>query len=54
MLNKEDFKYKKILAIDYGRKFTGLASFKVDVDPFPLMYGRVAYESDEKLANEIK
>lgn len=53
-MNKEDFKYKKILAIDYGRKFTGLASYKVNVDPYPLMFGRIAYESDTQLIHELK
>jgi putative Holliday junction resolvase len=54
MLNKDDFKYKKILAIDYGRKFTGLASYKVEVDPYPLMHGRIAFESESQLISKLK
>jgi len=53
MLTKQDLKFKKILAIDYGRKFTGLASYKVDVDPYPLMHGRIAFESDLQLIHEL-
>ena len=53
-MKKSDYKFKKFLAIDYGRKFTGLASFKVDVDPFPLLHGRIAYKDDEQLALDIQ
>lgn len=49
----EQFKYKKILAVDYGRKFTGLATYKVAVDPYPLMHGRVAYSNDQQLLDEL-
>jgi putative Holliday junction resolvase len=45
---------RKILAVDYGRKFSGLATFIPDVDPFVLLYGRLAYENDEKLILDLK
>lgn len=45
---------KKILAVDYGQKFTGLATYTPDIDPFVLLYGRLAYESDEKLCLDLK
>jgi len=45
---------RKILALDYGKKFSGLATFIPDVDPFVLLYGRLAYESDEKLILDLK
>ncbi len=45
--------YKRILAIDYGRKFTGLAMFRPGDDPFPLPWGRIAYQSDEQLMQEL-
>ncbi len=48
-----DLTNKRIMAIDYGRKFSGLATFKFGVDPFVLMHGRLAYESDEKLISEL-
>lgn len=52
-MNKTEFKHKKILAVDYGRKFSGLASYKVDIDPYPLMEGRVKWESDEQLVKAL-
>lgn len=48
-----DLKNKRILAVDYGRKVTGLASFHVAHDPFPTAYDRVIYSSDEQLTEEI-
>jgi putative Holliday junction resolvase len=42
------------LAIDYGRKFTGLSNYKVNIDPMILLCGRVRYESDEQLISEIQ
>lgn len=48
-----NFEKKKLLAIDYGTKFTGLAHYHVEVDPFVLLFGRIKYESDEQLAQEI-
>lgn len=53
-MNENELRLKKILGIDYGRKFTGLATYKVEVDPYPLMYGRIQYQSDEQLIREIK
>ena len=44
---------KHILAIDYGQKFTGLGSYKVDIDPYPLTYGRLAYKNDEQLILDL-
>lgn len=44
---------RHILAIDYGRKFTGLSNYKVGVDPFIFLFGRVKYESDEQLIKDI-
>lgn len=50
---KSDIQNKHILAIDYGQKFTGLANYKVGVDPFVFLFGRIKYESDEQLIKEI-
>lgn len=33
---------KKILALDWGAKFIGVATFHIGRDPFPLAWGRVA------------
>jgi putative Holliday junction resolvase len=53
MITKNELKNKKILAIDYGRKFTGLAHYKVGIDPYILMHGRIAYKDDKQLAQSI-
>lgn len=45
---------KHILAIDYGQKFTGLSNYKVNIDPMILLFGRVKYESDDKLIQDLK
>ncbi len=44
---------KKILAIDYGTKVTGLASFQPGNDPYPLQAGRIIYRNDDQLIKEI-
>lgn len=49
----EKIKNKHLMAIDYGQKFTGVATYYQGRDPFPLCYGRIAYKSDEQLINEI-
>lgn len=43
-----------ILAIDYGTKFTGLATFHKGRDPFPMPLGRIKYVSDDQLIQDIK
>ena len=47
------FNNQNILAIDYGQKFTGLATFAVGRDPFPTPYGRIAYVSDPQLVDNV-
>ena len=51
---KTDIHRKHLLAIDYGRKFTGLSNYKVGIDPMILLCGRLAYESDLKLAQDLQ
>ena len=46
-------KNKTVAAIDYGRKFTGVALFGRH-DPYPLPYDRILYSNDKKLAQDIK
>lgn len=53
-MNTYDLSGKRILAIDYGRKFTGLAIFSVGSDPYPIPFGRIAYQDDIQLIDEIK
>ena len=51
---KTEIDRKHILAIDYGRKFTGLSNYKVNIDPMILLFGRVKFESDQQLMQEIQ
>lgn len=44
---------KRILAVDYGRKVTGLAGYYAGHDPFPTPFGRIIYESDRQLTEEL-
>lgn len=48
-----ELKNKRILAIDYGQKFTGMATIRYGIDPFVLMNGRIPYESDSQLAQAL-
>ena len=53
-MNKSDLNGKHLLAIDYGTKYTGLATHKVGIDPIILLQERLKYENDTQLINEIK
>lgn len=44
---------KTILAMDFGEKFIGTATFCVNRDPFPTPYGRIVNSSKEKIIDEI-
>lgn len=52
-INLEKFKNKKILAIDFGTKLTGLARFCEGRDISPYPYGSLRYVNDDKLISEI-
>lgn len=52
-IDKEVIERKHVLAIDYGQKYTGIATHRVSIDPMIIPYGRIKYESDEQLAAEI-
>lgn len=52
--NFTSFLNRPILAIDYGKKTTGLAKFCPGIDPFPLIIGGISYKSDLDLIQEIK
>jgi putative holliday junction resolvase len=59
-VNFEDFpnytklNHKNILAIDYGTKETGLASYCPGRDPYPTPYGRIIYKNDKQLIDELE
>jgi putative Holliday junction resolvase len=45
---------KKILAMDFGEKFIGLATYGVNRDPFPTPLGRIANSSPEAVIRELR
>lgn len=45
---------KNILAMDFGEKFIGVATYCVNRDPFPTPYGRIANTSQEAVIKELK
>jgi putative Holliday junction resolvase len=45
---------KNILAIDFGEKFIGVATFCVNRDPFPTPYGRIANTGKDAVIKELK
>ena len=52
-INLEKFKNKKILAIDFGTKITGLAMFCEGKDMSPYPYDSLKYVNDDRLISEI-
>lgn len=53
-MQKSELNGKHLMAIDFGKKYTGVATHKVNIDPIILAYGRIKYESDEQLIKELK
>ncbi len=51
---KKDIDRKHLMAIDYGKKYTGIATHRVNIDPIIIPYGRIAYQSDEHLVQSLK
>ena len=45
---------KKLLSIDYGEKFTGLAKFHIGRDPFPHPYGRLVETNQPSLFHLLR
>jgi putative holliday junction resolvase len=45
---------KRILALDYGEKVIGLASFWIGVDPFPLLAGRLITEKSLDVCKDLQ
>jgi putative Holliday junction resolvase len=45
---------KSILGIDYGEKVSGLATYTVNKDPFPLLHGRIIMEETNNWIRDIK
>ena len=53
IISKEQLNNKHIMAIDYGQKVTGIATYKVGIDPYPLVWGKVLYQDDNQLTKEL-
>jgi putative Holliday junction resolvase len=45
---------KTILAMDFGEKFIGVATYCVNRDPFPTPFGRIQHKSTEYVVKELK
>lgn len=45
---------KTLLAMDFGEKFIGVATFCVNRDPFPTPYGRIANKNEAFVIHELK
>lgn len=45
---------KTILALDFGEKFIGVASYCVNRDPYPLPYGRIQNLGEEHVLRELR
>lgn len=45
---------KTILAMDFGEKFIGLATFCINRDPYPTPYGRIQNTGPEAIIKELK
>tara|TARA_R110000868_G_scaffold16687_10_gene74209 strand:- start:2455 stop:2916 length:462 start_codon:yes stop_codon:yes gene_type:complete len=50
----EQFRGRSILAVDYGTKVTGLASWCPGREPFPQPYGKIIYKDEQQVCDEIK
>ncbi len=48
------FHLKTILALDFGEKFIGVATFCVNRDPFPTPYGRIANTGPNAVLGELR
>ena len=47
------FHLKTILAMDFGQKFIGIATYCVNRDPYPTPYGRIANKGNEMVLKEL-
>jgi len=50
----KQFNGQTLLAVDYGQKVVGLATFCPGRDPFPTPFARIIYSSDQQVIEELK
>lgn len=57
MTNSDDkvssFHGKNILGVDYGEKVIGLSTYKVGIEPFPLLFGRIITEQSQDILQDL-
>lgn len=44
---------KHILGVDYGEKVIGLSTYKVGIEPFPLLFGRIITEQSADIFGDF-
>ncbi len=44
---------KHILGVDYGEKVIGLSTYKVGIEPFPLLFGRIITEESKDIFEDF-
>lgn len=49
-----ELNYKTILAMDFGEKFIGVATYCVNRDPFPVPFGRIQNTGLSNVVKELK
>lgn len=49
----QHYRDRPILAVDYGTVRVGLAMFCPNRDPYPLPWGKLSYQSDDKLICDL-
>jgi putative Holliday junction resolvase len=52
--NKHPYHNQHILALDYGTKVIGLASYYCGRDPYPLLYGKIVVKNEDQVFAELK
>jgi len=47
------YRGKNLLGVDYGEKVIGLSTYKVGVEPFPLLFGRIITEQSSDIYQDL-
>jgi len=48
-----EYHAKHLLGVDYGEKVIGLSTYKVGIEPFPLLFGRLITEASKDIYQDI-
>ena len=54
LASDHELNLKTIIALDFGEKYIGVASFCVNRDPYPTPYGRIANKGETQVVKELK